>query len=187
MTQTLYRGAVALGILALFVFLASTGIALADGATLNGGGHILEGDGHGKHANVKDISFGTEVYDIDGIYEGNLDIVLHNVGNDEFDKGRFHGTDITSVNLFPSDSDTCVAAMNMTVNGTFNGEVGWKVIFRAGDSGEPASKGSDTVRVSLYQGNTLVYDTHGGDFSNESSCVGSARTDLDKGNLTITL
>ena len=60
------------------------------------------------------------------------------------------------------------------------------MIFRGGDFGSSGKK--DTARVELYApGETSpVYDTYKpGEFKNESNCVGTARTGLDKGNLTI--
>lgn len=156
--------------------------------TLEGGGHILEGDG--KRKDWKDVSFGTEVLDVGGgDFEGHLNVVFHNTSDADVDKGHFHGTDIEAVNLFDGNSALCHAALNMTVNGTFDGEDGWSVIFRAGDSPTiPATPHADTVRVELKNpSNVTVYDTHSGDFTDESSCVGTARTGLDTGNLTINL
>jgi len=61
---------------------------------------------------------------------------------------------------------------------------GYYIWFRAGDADSP--KGLDTVRVELYNpSNAKVYDTHGGDFTYESTCVGTARTGLDNGNIKI--
>ena len=60
------------------------------------------------------------------------------------------------------------------------------MIFRAGESGEPSSLSTDTIRVTINGPNGLVYDTHSsGEFTDESSCVGSARTGLDNGNIVI--
>jgi hypothetical protein len=58
------------------------------------------------------------------------------------------------------------------------------MIFRAGDFGSPGK--ADTIRVELYDpdGNP-VFDTHYDGFNDESSCVGTARTGLDHGNITI--
>lgn len=100
------------------------------------------------------------------------------------DKSKFHTTDISIINFSPPDSGTCVAAMNFTAYGKWNGMPGYKIIFRAGDADGP--KGLDTVRVQLYNpSNVEIYDTHDGDFTNESTCVGTARTGLDNGNIKI--
>lgn len=75
--------------------------------------------------------------------------------------------------------------MNFTASGEWNGIPGYKIIFRAGDADSP--KGSDTVRVTLYEPDgSDFYDTHWVDeFKDESSCVGTARTGLDNGNIKI--
>ncbi len=78
--------------------------------------------------------------------------------------------------------------MNMTMHGSFNGEDGYRMILRAGDSDEAASKDpDDTIRVEMWDpSNTKVYDSHwGSEFTDESSCVGTARTGLDAGNIDI--
>lgn len=151
---------------------------------MNGGGHLL--DENGKRKNWKDLSFGTELSTNGGSdYTGSLDVVFHNVGVHSLDKTSFHGTQVTSVNLFAPDSASCESAMNMTVLGSWNGTPGYKAIFRAGNSSAPASTNPDTVRITLYDAaNHVVYDTHP-DFPDESGCVGTARTTLDTGNITI--
>lgn len=151
---------------------------------ISGGGQILEESG--KRKDWKKISFGGWLADI-GELVGEWEINFHNVGTDAYDKGKFHTTDFTALTLFAPTSNTCTAAMNFEADGSFNGEDGWSVIFRAGDSDNAASKSpDDTVRIELY--NTLgvkVYDTIAPEFSNESSCVGTARTGLDAGNIDI--
>jgi hypothetical protein len=72
----------------------------------------------------------------------------------------------------------------MTLLGTLNGETGYRMIFRAGDDGSPGF--ADTIRITLYEGTILVYDTHVSEFPDESDCQGTARTGLDAGNITIT-
>ncbi len=72
--------------------------------------------------------------------------------------------------------------MKFIAYGEWNGTPGYKLIFRAGDADSP--KGTDTVRIELY-GTDMSYDTHASDFENESTCVGGARTSLDKGNIKI--
>lgn len=159
---------------------------------VNGGGHMLTEAA--KRKDALDVSFGTEVYENPfGGFLGHLTVVLHNVGSHALNKGTFQGTDITELNLLPPSSDTCTAAMNMTVLGSWKGEEGYKAIFRAGESDDPASAGTDTVRVTLYKpDNSVLYDTHaptpvGSAFPDESSCVGTARTGLDNGNVVINL
>lgn len=152
-------------------------------AYVHGGGQMLETEG--KIKNWHKVSFGGWVADLGaGNYAGEWQVNLHNVGGDKLDKSKFHGTEVTAMNLYNGNSNTCNDAVNFTVNGTFNGEDGYRMIFRAGDLGSPNT--ADTARVTIYQGSTVVYDTHwSGEFSNESSCVGTARTGLDKGNITI--
>ncbi|MHA1483371.1 MAG: hypothetical protein ACTSQA_08045 [Candidatus Heimdallarchaeaceae archaeon] len=161
---------------------------------VNGGGQIREdADNDGKDKNKDDykISFGGQVWDVGSEeYMGDWQINFHNIGDDEYDKARFHATEIQTINFFTGDTPSCDEAMNMTLTGTLNGEEGYKVIFRAGDLMEGRCAGEypdgiDTVRIELYKNNNKVYDTHEGDFANESSCVGSARTGLDAGNIKI--
>ena len=59
------------------------------------------------------------------------------------------------------------------------------MIFRGGDFGSPGK--GDTVRVTLWDPeDKVVYDSHWvTEFTDKSSCVGGARTGLDKGNITI--
>ena len=159
--------------------------AVADvGDGMNGGGQILEGTG-------KDglkISFGGFAVQTDvATYEGQFQINFHNVGDDLFDKAVFHGDEVIDMNFFPPTSDTCLSAMNMKVLGTLDGEPGFSVVVRFGDAGPPGhwtEQAFDTFRVTLQQGNASLYDTHG-DFTDESTCVGTARTGVDRGNLTI--
>jgi hypothetical protein len=154
-------------------------------AAVYGGGHILEEIGS-KKKDWLDVSFGGGIYRVGpSSYIGDWQVNLHNVNKDAFDKGKFHGTNVTSLNLYNGNSLTCNAAMNMTVWGEFNHQPGYSMIFRAGDFGSPNT--IDTVRVELYDpSGTRVYDTHwGAEFTDESSCVGGARTILDTGNITI--
>lgn len=158
---------------------------------VNGGGHILEIlDANSKRKDWLDISFGGFIADAGsaGLF-GEWQINFHNVGDDDLDKSTFHTTDIVYLNLFEGNSNTCTEAMNFRANGELNGVPGYSIIFRAGDSSEPASSplpNDDTVRVTLYNsGNQVIYDTHAGDFTDESSCVGTARTGLDTGNIII--
>ncbi|MFC1727156.1 hypothetical protein ACFL0Y_01410 [Patescibacteria group bacterium] len=160
------------------------------GLKVSGGGQIIEEKGSKPKDNHK-ISFGGNVWDVGSAgYMGNWEINFHNVGVDEFDKSKFHSTDIRVINLYEGNTETCNEAMNMTMYGEWNGQPGYKVILRAGDFGPPGHFNEvsfDTVRIELYEpGVGKVYDTHsGGEFSDESSCVGTARTGLDHGNLTI--
>lgn len=152
-----------------------------DGSTatsINGGGHIQENDW--------DISFAGEVDKEEGLVGGWV-VQFHSVSKTAVDGGKFEATGVADMNFFDGNSESCDAAMNMTLSGTFNGESGWKLIFRAGDAGQTKTNDlDDTARVQLSNPNgTEVYDTHDVDFTDESSCVGSARTGLDVGNLKI--
>ncbi|MFC1622567.1 hypothetical protein ACFL1Y_01045 [Patescibacteria group bacterium] len=157
-------------------------MAIADGY-IHGGGHMLE-ETEGKRKDWLDVGFGGWVADLgaDG-YVGEWQVNLHNV-NDGLDKSKFHGTEVTVINFYNGNSPTCNDAVNFTVKGTLDGEDGYRMIFRAGDNGSPNN--IDTVRVELYDGGSKIYDTHAGEeFTDESSCVGGARTGLDTGNITI--
>ncbi len=162
-------------------------MAVAD-AYVHGGGHALEDDGALKRKDWYDVSFGGWIAKVGPDLVGEWQVNLHNVyngNNDSLDKGKFHATEFTVLNLYDGNSATCNDAVNFTAFGTWNGEAGYKMIFRAGDNGSPNNV--DTIRVTLYNsGNTILYDTHSANgFTDESSCVGSARTSLDTGNITI--
>lgn len=157
-------------------------------SSINGGGHLLNGAEDAKRKDLLDVSFGgrIELYDNDSL-SGEWNVVLHNVGDNTLDKSKFHGADVTEINFFDGDGLTCNDAVNFTVNGTFNREPA-SMIFRAGDFGSPNTM--DTARVTIYDdldgtGNVL-YDTfESGEFGGGSTCVGSARTGIDNGNITI--
>jgi len=158
----------------MFILFASPAYARRALSRLTGGGMIVE--------NGYRISFGGNIVErTNGFLRGQMQVNFHNVSNDETDKGRFHAGKIQTVNWYPANSATCTGAMNVTMIGRFNRQPDWKLIFRAGDN-------QDTVRFELFNpSGAKVYDTHAGDFTDESSCVGSARTGLDRGNLRIIL
>ncbi|MFC1710737.1 hypothetical protein ACFLZJ_01090 [Nanoarchaeota archaeon] len=155
---------------------------------VHGGGHMLEVENDGdKRKDWLDVSFGGFIGEgTQGLF-GNWQINFHNVNKEGFDKGRFHTTEITSLNLYDGNSNTCTEAMNFGANGEFNGMPGYRIIFRAGDSSQPSSTNTDTVRVQLYYpGGGVAYDSSWGiEFTDESSCVGGSRTGLDTGNIII--
>lgn len=137
--------------------------------TLNGGGQIVDGD------NL--ISFGGNIKEAEnGDLRGQMQVNFHNVSNSSVSGGRFHSTEITDANWYEGVND-CEAAMNVAMEGTFNGEPGYKLIFRAGDN-------EDTVRFQL--SGKYSYDSNP-DYGNESNCVGTARANLDRGNVKIGL
>lgn len=144
--------------------------------SINGGGHIREGDW--------DISFGGEMIAGSG---GTWVVQFHSVSDPAVNGGKFEATGVGGMTFFDGDDASCDAAMNMTLTGTFNGDPGWSLIFRAGDAGHTTDHDlDDTARVQLSNPSSVeVYDTHDVDFSDESNCVGSARTSLDNGNLKI--
>lgn len=166
----------------------------------DGGGHLLEEGGFDKRKDFYDVSFGGAVAcggDLDGGLGctsdllGEWQVVLHNVP--DHSGSTFHASEITDLNFFastntdPADPDACIAAMNFTANGTFDGIPGYTLTFRAGDSGDPASESTDTVRLTI-TGPGVDFDTSmsaGGVFPAVSDCVGSARSELDTGNVRI--
>lgn len=161
---------------------------------VSGGGQIVEEVGS-KPKDYYKVSFGGHTWDLGSLgYMGEWEINFHNVDGDEFDKSKFHSTDIAAVNFYDGNNTTCYDAMNMTMYGEWNGTPGYKVILRGGDYGAPGNferegmDGSfDTVRVELFNSDSAkVYDTSWpSEFVDESSCVGSSRTGLDNGNITI--
>ena len=163
-------------------------LAVADlGEEVSGGGQILN--------DSYKISFGA--YALDGDPNGELQIKFHNVSGDWLDKAKFHGEEIYQMTFFGSDSNTCNAAVNMIVYGSLVGVSGYSVIFRVGDYDAPGhwnpeANAFDTVRIQLFEtevtstgASGAVYDTYADDFTVDSTCVGKARTKLDRGNLTI--
>lgn len=161
---------------------------LADGY-VHGGGQIIEeveGDGKKKKDDLM-ISFGGWAWDLGSAgYFGEWEVNFHNVGegHEVEDKSKFHTTDIQVMNFYDGNSSTCNDAINFTVNGKLDGEDGYKMIFRAGDNGSPNTM--DTVRIEIFKpSGAKIYDTYPNEFTPESSCVGGARTGLDRGNITI--
>lgn len=165
---------------------------------VNGGGQIIEEVGN-KRKDWHKISFGGWTADI-GELVGEWEVNFHNVTENEgmLDKGKFHGSEFTEFVVTEGDSDTCEEATRIRVDGSFNGESGYHLILRGGDSDNAASKTpDDTVRFELFDGEgTRIYDTiedsdidipgwDADEFTNESSCLGGARTGLDAGNLSI--
>ena len=159
--------------------------AYAASGYVAGGGQIVEPVVDARRSEWKVISFGGWT---DGdTLTGEWEIEFHNVGVDAVDGTVFHGTDVRQTNFYTGNTPTCDAAMNLTVYGEWNQMPGYSVILRAGDDGSPGF--NDTVRVELYDPSGIrIYDTHDGDeFTDESNCVGTARTGLDAGNVTIRL
>lgn len=148
---------------------------------VHGGGHMIE-ETDGKRKDWNDVSFGGGVADLGANgYVGDWQISFHNVGYDDIDKGNFHANEVTDMNFFTGT--TCTAA-NFTATGEWNGMPGYWIVFRAGDSGSPNT--ADTTRVTVSGLGGVVYDTHWvGEFPDESDCVGTARTGLDNGNITV--
>ena len=164
-------------------------IAAADsGGSISGGGQLRETHKDENGSQLYKISFGGWVQGSSNPV-GEWEVNFHNVGGANLDKTKFHTMDIRVVNFFVGNSSTCKYAFNFTAYGKWNKKPGYKIIFRGGDFGSPGKK--DTARVELFDPNgTKVYDTTWSwnkEFTNKSNCVGSARTGLDKGNLTVVL
>jgi hypothetical protein len=150
---------------------------IADGI-VNGGGQLREGDGK----NPLKISFGGKLYRFGSDLECEWQVRFHNVGDDEFDKTKFHGETCTELNVF--DPGPAEGVVNFKVEGEFEGASGYTLLFRMEDRGEPGR--DDTIRIELWNGTSKTYDTHNsGEFTDESNNVGNARTGLDKGNIEI--
>ena len=167
---------------------------IADGY-VKGGGQIREYLENGKSKDDYKISFGGQVWDLGSEgYMGDWQINFHNVVGDNYDKATFHATEVSVINFYSGNSNTyneatkmCDEAMNMTLIGTLDGKEGYSIIFRAGDYGTGRDHETpDTVRIELFKGDAKIYDTHKeGEFTDESDCVGTARTGLDAGNIII--
>jgi hypothetical protein len=144
---------------------------------INGGGQIIEEIPDKRPLKV---SFGGWLQDIDGGVVCEWQVNLHNVGGRDLDKAKFHATSCGRLNEFPDGWDGIV---NFRAYGTLDGEPGYWAIFRMEDYTEPGAM--DTLRIELYHGSTEIYDTSDGDFTDESSNVGTNRTFLDNGNIQI--
>ena len=169
------------------LLILSVSIAFADGVgSVNGGGQIHEAPEGAKRPYWHVISFGGWV---EGFTDpvGEWQVNFHNVGVDSLNNSHFHTTDIRAVSEFTGNGTSCDAALNMTAFGSLNNVPGYKMIFRAGDFGSPGFV--DTVRVELWNPvGAKIYDTYwSNEFAAESNCVGTARTGLDAGNITIVL
>ena len=187
-----------ISLVSIFLLVGASIVAAKSKGTLSGGGQLREPNGAKRSQQFK-ISFGGWV---EGVGEpvsvssngkqfknviGEWQVKLHNVGVDDLDKSKFHATKFTQVTFYPGNSGTCKSAFNFTAKGKLNNKPGYRMIFRGGDDGSPGK--NDTARVELWDpNNKKIYDTHWkNEFTDESSCVGTARTGLDKGNLTVVL
>ena len=150
---------------------------------LTGGGYIREGEWH--------ISFGGQAAGIPG-QAGTAAFVVrfHNVSVPAL-SGRTFQADSVDGLLFqwPGDPNNCHAAASIVLWGTFDREPGWSVRLRLSDAGKLPDV-LDTVRIRLFDpAGEKVYDSTvgdlGGEFPRESNCAGTARTNLDGGNLTL--
>ena len=165
--------------------------------SVSGGGQIRQ-ETEGETLRIGFGGFAEENVDS---FDGQFSVRFHDVGDDQFDKSKFQSSQIINMQFFGPDSEDCIAAMNMTMEGTLDGESGYQLIFRASDFGPPGhwtSSGFDSIRVQLYDGpadvngdgevdpNNLVYNSFP-DFDAEIDCVGNIRTGLDSGNIAIDL
>ena len=147
---------------------------------VSGGGQLIEEIGN-KRKDWLVISFGGVAGDAGAAgLVGEWEVNFHNVNTATFDKTKFHTTSIQNMNFY---EQSCGIAMNFTAIGEWQGIPGYKMTFRAQDAGEPGSQ--DNVRIEIRNpSGGKVYDTHwGGEFTDESNCVGTSRTGLDHGNL----
>jgi hypothetical protein len=172
---------------------AMTGLIIVYDGYVNGGGQILETlDPDAKKIEQYKISFGGWLYRLGSsapLCEWQVN--LHNVSVDALDKGKFHGTKCTKPGYFPNPGQSD-GVTNFTVYGTWNGDPGYRMIFRMEDNTEPGDQ--DTIRFELYDGSGILYDSSdyfpsrpGADFASVPSVYGNARTYLDNGNLQIYL
>ena len=168
----------------MIVVLSLSSISWVSLPGVSGGGTMLNlPDGGGRY-DWNSISFWGWANGTTSSARGSWIVTFNNTSNDLLDRAKFYSYNVTEINYFDADSDTCKSAVNVTAYGTLNRESGYYVILRFGDG--PYRYGGDTVRVTLYDINDqVVYDSHGGDFPDESSCVGTARTGLDYGNIAI--
>ena len=157
--------------------------------SLTAGGQIIADSADANDKHPYKVSFGGYIDDIDGGLECEWQLNLHNVSGTDLDKSKYHATTCTIFNTWAPGEQTPVpdvadGVANFTTWGTFNGDPGYRAIWRVEDRTEPSDL--DTFRVTIYKGSTVVYDTtNSGDFPKDSNNVGSARTLLDRGNIQI--
>jgi hypothetical protein len=172
--------------LVMIVVLSLSSISWVSPPGVSGGGTMLNLPEGGGRYDWNSISIWGWANGTQGSTRGSWYVTFNNTSNDLLDRARFYSRNVTEINYYAADSETCKSAVNVTAYGYLNGESGYYVILRFADG--PTRYGGDTVRVTLYDINDqVVYDSHGGDFPDESSCVGSARTGLDYGNIAIKL
>jgi len=163
---------------------------------ITGGGNITAGRGRGSAK----ITFGGNVgiAGDEGLV-GQYQINFHNVSDDEVGnidvaKGHFHSTDITFLDfkwliLCPQPDPPDDAFFNWAefkADGRFNGEPGWSIHVRVTDYGEGKKAKPDTIRIKLYKGSILEYDSNQ-DFPYDWVCLTSEwrMHELDGGNIQI--
>lgn len=168
---------------------------------VHGGGQIINDLVTRIKTDDLKISFGGWIWDVgDAGYKGDWEVNFHNINFvnwPDFTYKKFHAEEILGIKYFNPgvNEDTCYEAVNFVAKGKLDNNTEAWMIFRAGDYGAPGNwtdESFDTVRISIFDdavtNNTSVsgdlYDTLS-DFGGDSSCVGTARTTLDYGNVTI--
>ncbi|MEN8040990.1 MAG: hypothetical protein ABFR95_05750 [Actinomycetota bacterium] len=156
--------------------------------SLHGGGQLITESLDDWDKQPYKVSFGGYIDDIDGALDCEWQLNVHNVSGTDLDKTKFHGTTCTSFNTWGPDVQSLADGVaNLTVLGTWNGEPGYRAIFRMEDRTEPSDL--DTFRVTVYHGSDVVFESsvyQGGDFPMDSNNIGGARTLLDNGNIQMT-
>ena len=113
---------------------------------------------------------------------------FHNVSVPEVSGGTFRSRDFNLI-MFGRSLDPappCVSAGGIEATGRFKGEPGWVLSFFFSDIGHaPGSGMADRVTLSLRDpSGAWVYNAVDTDFPSEGACLGPARTELDRGNLS---
>lgn len=150
---------------------------------LTGGGHLRAGEW--------DISFAGHAEGLHG-QAGAATVVVHfhNVSVPELSGGTFKAKRLDEIYFsWPGDPSNCLGRARLTMGGTFDQEAGWSLRLLVSDAGRLPDK-HDTARLLLTDpAGVTVYDSSeggpGGDFPRQSSCVGSARTNLHNGNVSL--
>jgi hypothetical protein len=151
-------------------------------ASVTGGGQIIAEDPTDNRGNKPfRISFGGHLYRVAGDLICEWQVNFHNVSDDSLDKAQFHADSCSALNTYNWNVTPADGIVNFKAHGTLNGEPGYYVMFRMEDRTEPSV--NDTIRIELH--GPTSYDTHWGDFPDESDNVGTARTSLDNGNIQI--
>ncbi len=129
----------------LFLMIPHYALAKPD-TKVTAGGALFEGKGK----DAQKITFGLNIsIDEEGQYSGHIQINFHNVLDDSLDKSKFKSTNINEIwsseNIYDEEKFHFIG---VNTSGQLNGEVGWALVIRMSDFGEPGRTKLDTYNLS---------------------------------------